>query len=154
MIETPLRSLILRIVSSAESPRGMASDTPSPITCPSRVDISIPGRITISSLKSLARTLWSVIAKPSSPRSLQMVASCLGDVNASLDLLVCTCRSSFSFKGNPTSDTLEPGAKLLGIDLMKQRKERTNSSSGFDDCVASGVPGKTHFPRQAQADLL
>src|SRR6267143_1303830 len=128
------------------------TEIPNPSNC--LVRRKPPGNSTSSSLESTARTLWSVIARPSSPRSLQMVASCLGDVKASLDLLVCTCRSSFSFKRDPTSDTIQLDAKLLGIDLVKQRLEWTNSRSGFDDCPAGGFPRKTRFPHQAQAYLL
>src|SRR6267378_24173 len=122
--------------------------------CPSRADISIPGRNTASLLESTERTLWSVIARPSIPRSLQMIASCLGDVKASLDLLVCTCRSSFSFNRNPASDFIEPRTKLFRIDLVEQRLERANFRARFNDCFASRFPGKTHFTRQAPAYLF
>ncbi len=89
-IDTPPSRLIWRIVSSADSLLGTASDTPRPMMCPSRLDISIPGIISSPCGRSLARTLWSVIARPSRPLSLHFGTSSSGRVCASDEAVVWT----------------------------------------------------------------
>jgi hypothetical protein len=90
MIETPPRRLIWRIVSSADSLLGTVSETARPMMCPSRLDTSIPGIISNPCGTSLARTSWSVIARPSRPRSLHRGTSSSGLVCASDEAVVWT----------------------------------------------------------------
>jgi len=85
MIASPPFRWISSIVLFAESPRGTVSASPSAITCPSLLDISSPGRVTVPSILLELSELWSVIAIPSSPLRCESSTSSETFVQASLE---------------------------------------------------------------------
>ena len=118
-IETPPSFWISRIVSSPDSPLRIGLGIPRPIMCPSRLDISMPGMMRVSSSVSVASMLWSVIASPSRPALRMFGTSSSSRVYASLDLLVWTCRSSFNFRCCSAPDLFQPCAEFLGRNFVE-----------------------------------